>query len=58
MTQILTFVECEACRAKDGSRILCDSCIRNRHVISELRKGSCAAARPERTDQETGEGPR
>ena len=46
------FVECETCRAKPGSPILCDSCLHNRALISALkssikpnRRIVCAAIR-------------
>lgn len=34
----LTFVECDACRAKSGSPSLCEGCQNNRRVIEELKK--------------------
>ena len=43
------FVECDACRAKPGSPVLCQSCLANRNAIDvlrarydELRAGLCS----------------
>lgn len=30
------FVECDTCRAKTGSPILCNGCLKNRQIISNL----------------------
>lgn len=30
------FIECDTCRAKPGSPMLCDGCMKNRHTISSL----------------------
>lgn len=32
------FMECDSCRAKPGSPILCDGCLHNREVIGKLRR--------------------
>ncbi len=32
------FRECSACRAKPGAPVLCESCLHNRQVISELQQ--------------------
>ncbi len=32
----MEFVECEACKAKPGTPLLCESCLANRQVISTL----------------------
>lgn len=32
----LQFAECDACRAKPGSPILCRGCLHNRHIIELL----------------------
>jgi hypothetical protein len=37
-TTQLEFVECDTCRAKPGSPLLCDGCLRNRFVISTLKE--------------------
>lgn len=39
-TQLLAleFRECDTCRAKPGTPLLCDGCLHNRLVIAELRK--------------------
>ncbi len=34
----LEFVECDTCRAKPGSPVLCGGCLRNRFVISALKE--------------------
>lgn len=34
----LEFKECESCSAKPGSPTLCESCLHNRTVISDLNK--------------------
>jgi len=34
----LEFVACEKCAAKAPLEVLCDSCIRNRHVIAKLKR--------------------
>jgi hypothetical protein len=34
----LSFHECDSCRKKAGSPILCDGCLHNRAVIAELRR--------------------
>jgi len=34
----LLFHECDTCRKKPGSPILCDGCLHNREVISELHR--------------------
>jgi hypothetical protein len=33
----LEFIECDSCRVKPGSPLLCESCLNNRNVISELK---------------------
>ena len=33
----LKFEECETCRAKPGSPVLCHGCLNNREVIGRLR---------------------
>jgi len=32
------FVECDTCRKKEGSPILCEGCLKNRQIISNLVK--------------------
>lgn len=32
------FVECETCRAKPGMPVLCDGCLRNRQLITLLKR--------------------
>lgn len=34
----LDFMECDSCRAKPGSPLLCKGCLHNRNVISKLIK--------------------
>jgi hypothetical protein len=31
------FVECDTCRAKSGSPVLCSGCLSNRQLISQLK---------------------
>jgi hypothetical protein len=32
------FVECDSCRAKQGTTVLCSGCLHNRRVIAEFRQ--------------------
>ncbi len=36
-TTRLEFMECDACRAKPGTIVLCQGCLHNRAAISRLR---------------------
>lgn len=43
----LEFRECDACKAKPGSPVLCDGCLYNRRVIGRLQFKLLKAAPPE-----------
>lgn len=37
MSNLSDFVECEACRSKPGTPVLCDGCLHNRKLIGDLK---------------------
>jgi len=43
------FVECDTCRAKPGSPVLCNSCLSNRALIEKLRD-EAGKPQPKRVD--------
>jgi len=42
------FKECDACRAKPGSPVLCEACLHNRGMVHDLKERLDAAIRRER----------